>query len=103
MRACSLSLSLTHTNTYTRNPHPNTDPVGAYSQDTRRLRVEISAAYGELFVDAPFVDVDAAGPASGDANRLQGQTYDDAAAQGISGNMYRHTSINIYIYTYIYI
>jgi len=62
------------------------DPVGAYSLDTRRLRVEISAEHGELFVDAPFVDVDAAGPESGDANRLQGQAYDDAAAQGISGD-----------------
>jgi len=62
------------------------DPVGAYSQDTRHLRVEISAKLGELFVDAPFVDVDVAGPTSGDANRLRGQAFDDAAAQGMSGD-----------------
>ena len=37
------------------------DGCNRYAGDTRRLRVEIEAKQGELFIDAPFVDVDAAG------------------------------------------
>ena len=68
------------------DPDIGQDPVGAYSLDARRLRVEISADNGILFVDAPYVDVEAAGPESGDANRLEGLRHDDAAAQAVQGD-----------------